>query len=90
MTEAGSDDTEAVARQLGRASAASLGTMGYRIAAYPLTLLSAAARAMQETPDALRGGRPPGPERRLSFRALQELAGFPEHDAARRRYAGET
>jgi len=62
-----------------------LEALGYRIAAYPLTLLSSAVRAMQEALEALAAGRPA--PRRLPFEALQALVGFPEYDAALRRYA---
>lgn len=62
-----------------------LEAMGFRIAAYPLTLLSSAARAMQEALAALAAGRPA--PRRLAFAELQALVGFPEYDAALARYA---
>jgi hypothetical protein len=61
--------------------------MGYRIAAWPLTLLSVAARAMQDALVALRDGRTP--ERRLSFAELRSLVGFDAYDAEARRYARE-
>lgn len=64
-----------------------LEAMGFRIAAYPLTLLSSAVRAMQEALAALAAGRPA--PRRLAFEALQALVGFPEYDAALRRYAAD-
>ena len=64
---------------------ARLEAMGYRIAAYPLTLLSVAARAMQDALAALKGGR--APERRLSFAELRTLVGFDAYDALARRYA---
>jgi len=61
--------------------------MGYRIAAWPVTLLSAATRAMEEALEALAAGRPaPG---RLSFEELKERVGFPAYDAEVRRYAAE-
>lgn len=60
--------------------------MGYRIAAYPLTLLSVAARAMQDALEALRAGE--RPERRLSFAELRRLVGFDAYDALAARYAG--
>lgn len=61
-----------------------LASIGYRIAAYPLTLLSAAARAMQDALAALAAGEPaPG---LLSFGALQDLVGFREYDEALERY----
>ena len=63
---------------------ARLEEMGYRIAAYPRTLLSVAARAMQEALAALREGR--APEGRLSFAELRSLVGFDAYDALARRY----
>ena len=62
-----------------------LGELGYRIAAYPLTLLSAAARAMDDALAALRAEQPVS--RRLSFGDLQALVGFPEYDDALSAYA---
>ena len=58
---------------------ARLAELGYRIAAYPLTLLSVAAAAMQRALADLEAGRPA--EERLPFAALQELVGFPEYDS---------
>jgi 2-methylisocitrate lyase-like PEP mutase family enzyme len=62
-----------------------LAEMGFKIAAYPLTLLSAAARAMQEALAELRQGT--HPQRLLGFTELRELVGFPGYDAERARYA---
>ena len=66
---------------------AQLEAMGFRIAAYPLTLLSSAVRAMQEALVALAVGEPA--PRRLSFGELQALVGFPEYDEALRRYGDD-
>jgi 2-methylisocitrate lyase-like PEP mutase family enzyme len=63
-----------------------LEAMGYRIAARPLTLLAAAARAMEEALAALREGREPAGL--LPFGELRERVGFPAYDAERLRYAG--
>jgi len=58
--------------------------MGYRIAAYPLALLSAAARAMQDALGALATGAfPEGP---LDFAQLRDLVGFGAYDAELARY----
>ena len=65
---------------------ARLEELGFRIAAYPLTLLSSAARAMQDALAALAAGEPA--PARLSFSELQELVGFPEYDASLRAYGG--
>jgi len=62
-----------------------LEALGYRIAAYPLTLLSAATRAMQRALEALARGETPGDG--LDFAALRELVGFDAYDAELRRYA---
>ena len=61
--------------------------LGYKIAAYPLTLLSCAVRAMQDALAHLGAGEPVPPERRLAFAELQALVGFPDYDAEARRYA---
>jgi len=64
-----------------------LEALGYRLAAYPLTLLSAAVRAMEEALVDLAQGRPV--ERRLSFEALRERVGFEAYEALSARYATE-
>lgn len=66
---------------------ARLEEIGYTIAAYPLTLLNAAVRAMQESLRALRAGRQPGGL--LSFEELREVVGFPAYDREAARYAAE-
>ncbi len=57
---------------------AHLAELGYRIAAYPLTLLNAAAYAMQEALTELAAGR--SPERRVSFAAMREIVDFDGYD----------
>ena len=64
-----------------------LETLGFRIAAYPLTLLSAAVRAMQGALDALAAGR--HPDTLLPFEELRELVGFSEYDREQLRYHTE-
>lgn len=66
---------------------ARLEALGFRIAAYPLTLLHAAVHAMQAALEDLRAGRPL--ERRLPFSALREILGFDAYDAEAARYAAE-
>jgi len=63
---------------------ARLEELGYKIAAYPLTLLSAATRAMREALQSLGSGR--HPERLLDFESLREVVGFPAYDAEAERY----
>lgn len=55
-----------------------LAELGYKIAAYPLTLLSCAVQAMIEALEALKQGQ--SPERRLPFARLKTLLGFEEYD----------
>ncbi|NBS15888.1 MAG: carboxyvinyl-carboxyphosphonate phosphorylmutase [Gammaproteobacteria bacterium] len=52
--------------------------LGYVIAAYPLTLLSSAVRAMQESLERLKKGE--SVERRVNFKELQEIVGFNDYD----------
>ncbi len=61
--------------------------MGFKIAAYPLTLLSVAARAMREALRSLQEGKTP--EQMLDFKELQALVGFPEYDTTLQRLEGE-
>ena len=66
---------------------AELESLGYRIAAYPLTLLSSSVRATQEALASLaRGETPPGI---LPFAELREVVGFDAYDAEQARYAEE-
>ncbi len=58
--------------------------IGYTLAAYPLTLLSAAMRAMQESLAAFRAGR--HPEALLGFAELREIVGFDDYYAEESRY----
>ncbi|MGI9516026.1 MAG: isocitrate lyase/PEP mutase family protein [Pirellulaceae bacterium] len=62
-----------------------LESLGYSIAAYPLTLLSAATRAMQDALKALRLGETPGDL--LDFAELRTIVGFPEYDTESARYS---
>ena len=62
-----------------------LAALGFKIAAYPLSLLSAAARAMRDALAALAAGQKP--DRLLDFEELQRLVGFPDYDAEARRYS---
>ena len=66
--------------------AAELAELGYRIAAYPLTLLSSAVHAMQQALAALRDGLPPA-EGRVEFEELKRTVGFDDYYATEARYA---
>jgi 2-methylisocitrate lyase-like PEP mutase family enzyme len=62
-----------------------LEAVGFAIAAYPLSLLSAAVRAMTESLEALKSGRPP--DRLMDFAELRRLVGFDSYDRDAARYA---
>jgi len=64
---------------------ARLEALGYRIAAYPLTLLNAAIGAMNQALTALRDGRTP--EGMITFSELCQIVGFDEYDRERKRYS---
>jgi 2-methylisocitrate lyase-like PEP mutase family enzyme len=58
--------------------------LGYRIAAYPLALLSAATRAMNDALAAIANADMAEPA--LSFAGLREIVGFDQYDAALARF----
>jgi len=64
-----------------------LEALGFRIAAWPLTLLSASVRAMQEALESLARGEPA--KGLVPFEELRALVGFEAYDAALLRYAEE-
>lgn len=67
-------------------SIARLGELGFRIAIHPLTLLSAAMRAIAESLGDLKAGR--NPEARLiGFDDIKRIAGFDAYYASEQRYA---
>lgn len=66
---------------------ARLAELGFRIAAYPLTLLHASVFAMREALERLREGRPV--DSRLRFSELRVLVGFDAYDEEAARYATE-
>jgi len=68
-------------------SPARLEEIGFRIAAYPLTLLSSAMRAMEQALAALGGQGAPPP--RFSFEALREIVGFPEYTSTLETYGDD-
>ena len=61
-----------------------LDAMGYKIAAYPLTLLNCAVFAMREALEDIKKGRTP--EQRVDFATLREIVGFGEYDRLLERY----
>ena len=68
-------------------SPARLEEIGFRIAAYPLTLLSSAMRAMEQALAALAGQGAPPP--RFSFETLREIVGFPEYTSTLETYGDD-
>ncbi len=62
-----------------------LEAMGYKIAAYPLTLLNTAIFAMQEALEDLKQGATPS--RRVDFDTVQKIVGFPQYDDLMKGYA---
>ena len=64
-----------------------LQAMGFSIAAYPLTLISSAAHAMQEALLQLKQGQ--HPQHMLSFSELRRLVGFDHYDQLLDHYADE-
>ncbi len=67
---------------------ARLEELGYRIAAYPLTLLSAAIKAMEAAPSEIAAGRHPDALLK-DFAALREVVGFDDYYAAEERYRND-
>ena len=61
-----------------------LEALGFKIAAFPVTLLSASVRAMQEALTALADGRTP--ERLLDWKELRRVVGFDAYEEALARY----
>jgi 2-methylisocitrate lyase-like PEP mutase family enzyme len=59
--------------------------IGYKLAAYPLTLLNASVRAMQGALAAISRGETPADL--LSFREVRRIVGFDAYDAEAARYA---
>jgi len=58
---------------------AELARIGYKLALYPVTLLSAAISAMQTTLEAMRPGTEAAMPPAVSFPDLQTIVGFPEY-----------
>lgn len=64
---------------------ARLEEIGYKIAAYPLTLMSAAMHAMQQALTALSAGT--APNGLMDFAEIRDIVGFPAYYAEEQRYA---
>ncbi|CAM8989209.1 unnamed protein product [Rhodiola kirilowii] len=61
--------------------------LGYKIVAYPLSLLGVSMRAMQDALTAIKGGRIPPPGSMLSFEEMKETLGFNSYYEEEKRYA---
>ena len=61
--------------------------MGFKIVAYPLSLLGVSIRAMELALEGLQSGKVPGPEALPSFGYVQEVVGFPLYYATEGRFA---
>lgn len=70
-------------------SHAQLAALGFRIAAYPLTLLEVGARAIERALATMARGEHPADAERLSFGELRALVGFDAYDAEAKRYRSE-
>ncbi|MCP3985666.1 MAG: isocitrate lyase/PEP mutase family protein [bacterium] len=68
---------------------AELEALGFKIAAYPLTLLEVASKAISGALATMASGSHPPDEARLSFAELRELVGFPAYTAGEERYREE-
>ena len=66
---------------------ADLQEIGYSLAAYPLTLLSAAMKAMQDALASFKRGE--HPQNLLDWDSLREVVGFNAYDAEAERYSGK-
>ncbi|PON95558.1 Pyruvate/Phosphoenolpyruvate kinase-like domain containing protein [Trema orientale] len=64
-----------------------LGDIGYKIVAYPLSLLGVSIQAMQDALIAIRGGRIPSPGSMPSFEEIKEILGFNIYYEEEKRYA---
>ncbi|GIL77225.1 hypothetical protein Vretimale_3094 [Volvox reticuliferus] len=67
-----------------------LQTMGFKLVAYPLSLLGVSIRAMQDALIGLRRGRVPPVETLGTFADIQAAVGFPEYFEEEQRYAIST
>lgn len=61
--------------------------IGYKLVAYPLSLMGVSIGAMQDALTAIRGGRMPSPGSMPSFEELKEILGFNKYYAEEKRYA---
>ena len=63
--------------------------VGYKLALYPVMLLSSSIAAMQATLDGLKPGSKSAPPPAVSFSDLQGIVGFPDYWSRETRYQAE-
>ncbi|KAB1213373.1 2,3-dimethylmalate lyase [Morella rubra] len=61
--------------------------IGYKLVAYPLSLIGASLRAMEDSLAAIRGGRIPPPGSMPSFEEIKDILGFNTYYEEEKRYA---
>ncbi|XP_065868723.1 uncharacterized protein [Euphorbia lathyris] len=61
--------------------------VGYKLVAYPLSLIGVSIRAMQDSLNAIKGGRIPPPGSMPSFDEIKEILGFNTYYEEEKRYA---
>ncbi|KAL3007744.1 hypothetical protein AAZX31_08G351900 [Glycine max] len=64
--------------------------IGFKIVAYPLSLIGVSIRAMQDSLTAIRGGRIPPPGSMPSFEEIKDILGFNAYYEEEKRYATTT
>ncbi|KAL4591245.1 hypothetical protein LXL04_004202 [Taraxacum kok-saghyz] len=64
--------------------------IGYKLIAYPLSLLGVSIRAMDDALVAIKGGRVPSPASMPSFEEVKEILGFNTYYEEEKRYATKT
>ncbi|KAJ7979072.1 2,3-dimethylmalate lyase [Quillaja saponaria] len=67
-----------------------LANIGYKLVAYPLSLIGVSIQAMQDSLMAIRGGRIPPPGSMPSFEEIKEILGFKSYYEEEKRYATST
>uniref|UniRef100_A0A7N2MQT5 Isocitrate lyase n=1 Tax=Quercus lobata TaxID=97700 RepID=A0A7N2MQT5_QUELO len=64
--------------------------LGYKLVAYPLSLIGVSIQAMQDSLTAIKGGRIPPPGSMPSFEEIKEILGFNTYYEEEKRYATST
>jgi 2-methylisocitrate lyase-like PEP mutase family enzyme len=67
---------------------AKLAEIGYKIAVYPITLILAGIRAMEEALAKMKAGGG-HPERLAEFAHLRDIVGFPDYYEAEKKYRAD-